>query len=164
MSSEYGLPHELDGTPRWLYDNTSGSGRGYGRCNPFGYEDSQVTVMGGTRDPAREKHVWRCENWADGRFRMTCTAGHSGEMTLCYAHVYQVRKRMTGICPRCAQPPRARELEATMNRVMAAFATTPRSGWPALTGRLEDCRREMNEMIDRGQIRTGAPLRLEEVS
>lgn len=160
-----GLDYALDNTPWWVWDNTRGSGYGLGRCNPFGYEDSDVVVFGGTHDPKHEKHVWFCRNWAEARYRMTCVNGHAGTMRLCRAHAAQVMRRMNGVCPACVSPPRARELEAKMNelmRMIPAERDLRRRG--EMSMRLEDCRREMNEMIERGQIRSGAPLRLTEVS
>jgi hypothetical protein len=160
----YGLPFVLDNTPWWLEDSRRGTGNGLGRCNPFGYEDSTMGVFGGTADPAHEQHAWQCQNWADGRYRMSCQNGHAGQIRLCYAHVYQIRRRMSGVCPACAKPPRARELEDSMNAVMGQFRTRPRREWSQLAGHLEDLQREMNELIERGVIRTGAPLQLTEVS
>jgi|ERR1700733_1940401 len=157
--------HELDNTPWWIQDNTTGSGQGLGRCNPFGFEDDNIVVMGGTADPRAEKYLWYCRNHADGKYRMTCANGHAGTMRICYAHVHMIRKRMNGVCPRCAKPPRARDIEEQMNRVMQAMAAA--RSIPErrqLAGRLEDLRAEMNEMIERGTVSTGAPLRLEEVS
>lgn len=160
----YGLPFVLDNTPWWLQDSRTGTGQGLGRCNPYGYETGDMIVLGGTADPAREKHAWRCENWADGKYRMTCTAGHYGVMVLCYAHVYTIRKRMSGLCPRCAWPDEARQLQADIDGLMSAFQSEPRSRWAEITGRLEDRQRQMNELVARGIISSGAPLRLEEVS
>jgi hypothetical protein len=164
MANEYGLPFALDNTPWWLEDSRRGTGQGLGRCNPFGYEDSRMVVFGGTADPAREQHAWMCQNWADGKYRMSCRNGHAGQMVLCYAHVYMIRRRMNGVCPACVKPPRAREIEDTMNHVMGLFAARPRHEWRQLQGRLEDLQREMNELIERGIITTGAPLQLTEVS
>lgn len=161
--NEYGLPYELDNTPWWLQDSRRGTGQGLGRCNPFGYEDANVVVFGGTADPAREQHVWQCRNWADGKYNMSCDRGHAGQMVLCYAHVFMIRRRMAGVCPACIKPPRARELEETMNHIMGLYRERPRREWGDLTVRLEDCQREMNELIQRGIIRR-APLQLTEVS
>ncbi len=160
-----GLGYVLDNTPYWLQDTRRSSGNGLGRCDPFGYESGDVRVMGGLRDVRHEQHLWHCENQADARYRMTCTNGHSGTVVLCYAHVYQITRRMSQACPRCISPPRARELEETMNRIMADLVRERDPGRRrGMLQRIEDGRREMTELFERGIIRTGAPLRLEEIS
>lgn len=155
---------ELDNTPWWVTDNRRGTGQGLGRCNPFGYEDAAVRVMGGLADPRREAYAWRCENWADGKYRMTCTEGHSGIVVLCYGHVHMIQKRMNGVCPRCAWPSRARELDEVMNGLMREIPAVRGEDRRWRLAKLEWARQEMNELIARGEVRTGAPLRLVEVS
>jgi hypothetical protein len=154
----------LDNTPWWVHDNRRGTERSLGFCNPFGYEDDTMRVLGGTRDPGNESYQWQCRNYANARYWMTCTAGHRGRMTLCYGHAWQIGNRMAGLCPRCAMPPRARELEEKANRLMRELPVA----WPderrRLAVALEDCRRELDEMRARGIISTGAPLKLTEVS
>jgi hypothetical protein len=91
-------------------------------------------------------------------------------MRLCYGHVWMMQhhhsRSKNGMCPRCAWPPRAKELDEKMNHLMREIQD-PRT-WPdrrhQLAGALEDARREMDELRQRGTITTGAPLRLEEVS
>lgn len=154
----------LDNTPWWVHDNRRGTERSLGFCNPYGYEDDDVRVLGGTRNPAAEPYQWQCRNYAEARYWMICTHGHRGRVTLCYAHVYMITKRQAGLCPRCVFPPRARDLEEQANRIMREFP----EAWPddrrRMASRLEDIRHELDEMRERGQITNGAPLRLEEVS
>lgn len=154
----------LDGTPHWLEDNRRGSDNGLGFCNPYGYEDDTLSVFGGLRPASSEAYVWQCRNHADARYWMTCRNGHRGRMTLCYAHVYMITKRQSGLCPRCVMPPRARELEETCNRLMRELHGASYEARRNMVGRMEDCRRELDELRQRGTIQTGAPLVLEEVS
>ncbi len=175
-SDPYGLGRGsvLDDTPWYLgggrFDNRRGTERSLGFCNPYGYEDSDVQVMGGMRDPNREAYVWQCRNYAQGRYRMTCANGHSGTVRLCYGHVWLIQhhhsRSKNGLCPRCAWPPRARELDEKANHLMRLIADP--GCWPDDRARhaaaLEDVRAEMTEMFHRGTITTGAPLRLTEVS
>jgi hypothetical protein len=167
IADPYGLGTDLlDNTPWWVpgADNRRGTERSLGFCNPFGYEDDDVRVMGGMNDPNREPYHWQCRNYAQGRYWMTCANGHRGRVTLCYGHVWQIQRRMGGTCPRCVWPPRARELDERMNHLMREM---PRA-WPDERQRmalaLEDARHEMDELRQRGTITNGAPLRLEEVS
>lgn len=156
----------LDNTPWWIHDNRRGTERSLGFCNPYGYEDSKVVVVGGTRNPNAEAYLWQCRNYAEARYRMTCANGHEGRMTLCYAHAWQIGRRQAGLCPRCAWPDRARSLDETITRIMREMAN-PRL-WPdereRLAQRLRDCSAEMDELRARGAISNGAPLRLTEVS
>ena len=161
MSGPYGLDYALDNTPHWMYDNRTGAGPW---CDPYGYE-SDMVVMGGVADPRHEQHAWYCRNKADGRYRMTCTAGHAGYMRLCYGHVYMISKRQNGVCPRCAFPPAFRELDETCQRLTREWFTIPPGGERVRVGRrIEELRQAMQELYERGEIRTGAPLILTEVS
>lgn len=172
MSDPFGLGRQvLDDTPWWHgpgADNRRGTERSLGFCNPYGYEDDNVRVMGGLSDPNREAYLWQCRNYAQGRYRMTCTNGHTGRVTLCYAHVWRIQhhhsRQQNGLCPRCAWPPRARELDEKATRIMREWHTA----WPderrRLALALEDVRAEMDELRARGIITSGAPLRLVEVS
>jgi hypothetical protein len=173
MSDPFGLDRQvLDDTP-WYQpgaDNRRGTERSLGFCNPYGYEDDKVVVFGGTRDPARESYQWQCRNYAQGRYKMVCANGHAGAVRLCYGHVWRIQhhhsRTMNGACPRCIWPARARELDEKANYLMSRIGD-PRT-WPDERQRmardLEDCRRELTEMVERGLITNGAPLRLEEVS
>jgi hypothetical protein len=165
ISDPYDLERDiLDNTPWWVHDNRRGTERSLGFCNPFGFEDQDIQVLGGLRNPEHESYQWQCRNYAEGRYWMTCANGHRGRMTLCYGHVYQIQQRLAGLCPRCAFPPRARELEEKANRLMREIPMA----WPddryRMASALEDCRRELDEMRERGTVTTGAPLRLTEVS
>ena len=161
----YDLGRELlDNTPWWDHDNRRGTERSLGFCNPYGYEDDRVMVLGGTRNPENESYQWQCRNFAEARYWMICQHGHRGRMTLCYGHARMISQRQAGLCPRCALPPRARDLEEQANRIMREFP----GAWPddrrILAARLEDIRAELDEMRQRGLISTGAPLQLVEVS
>jgi hypothetical protein len=162
----------LDDTPWYIpgADNRRGTERSLGFCNPYGFEDDDVRVMGGMNDPKFEAYAWQCRNYAQGRYYMTCANGHRGTVRLCYGHVWMIQhhhsRAKNGLCPRCAWPPRARELDEKLNHLMRVI-TNPRT-WPDERRRaasaMEDARREMDELRTRGVIATGAPLRLEEVS
>lgn len=162
----------LDDTPWYIpgADNRRGTERSLGFCNPYGYEDSDVRVMGGMNDPNREAYQWQCRNYAQGRYRMVCTNGHAGTVRLCYGHVWMLQhhhsRAKNGLCPRCAWPPRARELDERLNHLMRQIQD-PRI-WPderqRLASAMDDARAEMDELRQRGIIATGAPLRLEEIS
>lgn len=169
----FGLGRQvLDDTPWYIpgADNRRGTERSLGFCNPFGYEDSDVQVMGGINDPNAESYHWQCRNFAQGRYRMVCANGHAGYVRLCYGHVWMLQhhhsRAKNGLCPRCAWPPRARELDEKANHLMQVIQHP--MVWPDERRRaasaLEDVRREMDELRARGVISTGAPLRLEEVS
>ena len=169
----YGLGRELlEDTPWWIpgADNRRGTERSLGFCNPYGYEDDRVVVMGGTRDPAAEPYAWHCRNFAQGRYQMRCANGHSGRVVLCYGHVWMIQhhhsRAKNGLCPRCVWPPRARELDERASHLMRQI-TNP-DAWPddrrRAAAALEDVRRELDELRTRGIIASGAPLRLEEVS
>lgn len=169
----YGLGREvLDDTPWYLdprMDNRRGTERSLGFCDPYGYE-SEVQVMGGMADPGAESYAWQCRNFAQGRYKMTCANGHSGTMRLCYGHVWMIQhhhsRAKNGLCPRCAWPPRARELNERSDHILKQIADP--FLWPderaKLGAALADIQAEMTELFQRGTISTGAPLRLEEVS
>jgi hypothetical protein len=61
-------------------------------------------------------------------------------------------------------PPRARELEEKIHRIMRDIP----NAWPddrrRLAQAMNDAQQEMDELRERGIITTGAPLRLVEVS
>lgn len=175
-SDPYGLGagDVLDSTPWWYgpgADNRRGTERSLGFCDPYGEESGDVRVMGGMSDPAREAYRWRCQNWAQGRYRVSCANGHTGMiMRLCYAHVWEIQhhhsRAKNQLCPRCVWPSRARELNEKADRIMRDMWAP--GTWPddrqRLASALEDVRAEMDELRSRGVITSGAPLRLEEVS
>lgn len=169
----FGIGVEVgDDTPWYIpgADNRRGTERSMGFCNPFGYEDDRMVVMGGMRDPAAEPYPWQCRNYAQARYRMICANGHEGRVRLCYGHAWMIQhhhsRAKNGLCPRCAWPPRARELDERANHLMRQIQD-PRC-WPddrrRYAAALEDVRRELDELRERGIITSGAPLRLEEVS
>ena len=159
-------PKILDNTPYWLEDRRTGSGEGLGRCNPYGYErDPQV--MGGVHDLKHEKFMYFCQNQADARYWLTCQYGHRGQVTVCYAHAMMIRRRMVELCPRCAWPDEARQIDKSMNDTMAELACHPAPFDPErarLLVRLDDLRGRMDELIRTGVIKKGGPLQLSEVS
>jgi hypothetical protein len=169
----FGLGRQvLDDTPWYVpgADNRRGTERSLGFCNPYGYEDDKVVVLGGTRNPDAEPYPWQCRNYAQGRYRMICANGHAGAVRLCYGHVWMIQhhhsRAKNGLCPRCAWPPRARELDERATHLMRQISD-PRC-WPddrrRYAAALEDVRAELDELRTRGVITSGAPLRLEEVS
>ena len=162
----------LDDTPWYIpgADNRRGTERSLGFCSPYGYEDGDVRVMGGVNDPGAEDYHWQCRNYAQGRYRMVCANGHSGTVRLCYGHVWMIQhhhsRAKNGLCPRCAWPPRARELNERLDHLMREISNP--YTWPDERRRLAlamaDAQAEMDELRQRGIITSGAPLRLEEVS
>lgn len=156
----------LDNTPWWVQDNRSGTERSLGFCNPYGYEDDNPVVLGGLRNPDHEAYTWQCLNYANGRYRISCVNGHTGDvMRLCYPHVWKIQQRQGGLCPRCVMPPRARELDEKANRIMRDLQDPAmRRHWAAIYSDLESVQAEMDEMRSRGLITNGAPLTLTEIS
>jgi hypothetical protein len=173
IADPFGLGRQLlDDTP-WYHpgaDNRRGTERSLGFCNPYGYETDDVRVMGGVNKASSEPYQWQCQNFAQGRYWMICANGHRGQVKLCYGHVWMIQhhhsRAKNGLCPRCAWPPRARELDEKLNHLMARWSNP--STWPderqRIASQIEDARAEMDELRQRGTITTGAPLRLEEVS
>ena len=90
------------------------------KCNPYGHgtDAGPRHLLGGVYGPQYEGHYkWVCERDADGKFRFICAAGHRGAPTpLCYAHVAEITKRMSELCPPCAFPAEARELTELIER------------------------------------------------
>jgi hypothetical protein len=90
------------------------------RCNPYGHgtDAGPRHLLGGVYGPEYEgKYKWVCERPAQGRFRFICGVGHRGVPTaLCYAHVEEITKRMSQLCPACAFPPEAREVTEAIER------------------------------------------------
>lgn len=168
----FNLPDVLDDTPWYIpgADNRRGSDRSLGFCNWAGFEDDRMVVMGGLRSPDNEPHAWQCRNWAQGRYWMICTEGHRNQTILCYGHVWMIQHHHSRarnlLCPRCVSAGGARELEEKMNWLMQQMADPmafpdDRERW----GReLAHAQEEMTDRFHRGLIKTGGPLRLEEVS
>jgi hypothetical protein len=91
-----------------------------GRCDPFGNATDRgpARLLGGVYGPEYEgRYKWGCTNPADGRFVFICANGHKGQpQSLCYAHVGEISRRMSGLCPPCAYPAEARELTELIER------------------------------------------------
>jgi hypothetical protein len=92
-------------------------------CNPYGHgtDAGPARLLGGLYGPEYEgRHKWGCTNRADGRYRMTCRCGHRGQvMPLCSAHVAEISKRQSGLCPPCAYPPEAVALQHAAEQAQA---------------------------------------------
>jgi hypothetical protein len=151
------------------------------RCNPYGYagDGAPRHLMGGMYGPEYAGHdklvrpdgihgLGICEETAAYRVRMICEAGHAGPvMDLCARHRAEISKRMAGTCTACVWPEAAQAVNESMNSVMRQMsdaglrrdAVTLRR----LSLRLDDLRREMDELHARGII-TKRPLTLVEIS
>lgn len=153
------------------------------RCNPYGYatDAGPRHLMGGRYGPqyAGDKMLVNadgvhglgiCEEPAAGRFRMVCVNEHARGpvMDLCPYHVAWIQARYCETCTACAMPPQSIELELEMESVMRSLYGANASGDRAATMRLgirlDDLRRDMDELVRRGIIRPKQPLRLVEVS
>lgn len=162
----------LDDTPWYIpgADNRRGTERSLGFCNWAGFEDDRMVVMGGLRNPGAEPYAWQCRNYAHGRYWMACTEGHRNATTLCHGHVWMIQhhhsRARNMVCPRCVSAGGARELEEKINGLMRQLANP--NAWPDERKRWADQMRwaqeEMTERFHRGLIKTGGPLRLEEMS
>ncbi len=108
------------------------------RCNPFGHgvgrggDRGPKHLMGGLYSAAYEgAKKWYCPRPVDGRYRMVCQCDppHRGqEMPLCYGHVAQIGRRMSGVCPPCVMPPAALELHQRINGAQAVVTALMRRG------------------------------------
>jgi len=117
-----------------------------------------------------------------------CDGGHKGqEMPLCRSHVEEFSSgppkagfdasgrpfgrvggtSANGLCPPCAKPPEARELEERANLLNGMIARYQMLGLIAesakLMGQLDDIRGELTELFQTGRIHQ-CPLYLTEVS
>jgi hypothetical protein len=171
-------PAPADNTPWWLPDvTTSGAGAGVlvRRCNPFGAETGGPKHLEGGFYPSAQvgEHAWECHARADLRCRMTCRCGHKGQlMDLCNGHVMMIRKRMSGVCPRCAHPPAELEIQLGMQRVRVDAAIAVRQArdargaaeiQQAAAGRLWGLQAALDKLVERGTVHR-CPLTLTEVS
>jgi hypothetical protein len=135
------------------------------RCNPFGHsvgrggDNGPRHLMGGLYSAAHEgAKKWYCTNPVDGRYRMTCQCDppHRGqEMPLCYSHVQQIGRRMSGVCPPCVMPPQARALHELIQAAQGLAAGYARQGAPAeivraAVARADDLGLQMTELVLRG--------------
>jgi hypothetical protein len=142
------------------------------RCNPYGHETGGPRrLLGGIYGPEYEgQYKWVCENPADGRWVFTCSQGHKGApQDLCRAHVAEITRRMSGLCPRCAYPPEARELTDMIERDQRELAWLNQRGlFDSAQGRtlrvkIEDAGHRMTELAQSGRTPRNAG-RWEEVS
>lgn len=159
------------------------------RCDPYGAE-SRIQLLGGM---LHERHVgrimWHCSERATARYRMMCTGGqygkrlapdggqvpaytcdggHTGQvMPLCSAHVAEIGRRQSGLCPRCAFPEEAAQLYGALNAAHMAYSQVMAIGdWSQgarIMADIELGRARMDEMTALGMIHK-CPLVLVEVS
>lgn len=152
------------------------------RCNPYGYatDAGPKHLMGGRYGPeyAGDQKLVRqdgvhglgiCETPADGYWRMICVNGHAGPDTpLCRYHVGWIQSHYANTCTRCAMPPESLAVESAMESAMRSISeNTARGDYVSVrryVSRLDDLRREMDELITRGVIRPQQPMRLVERS
>jgi hypothetical protein len=151
------------------------------RCNPYGYATDagpkhlmggfygpeyagdQTTLADGVHGPAI------CERAATIRARMVCVKEqHQGPiMDLCLPHFGELQARMSDCCTRCVWPNEARGINEAMDRTMYEMAAARDARDAVRLGRLndhlDDLRREMDELRQRGII-AKVPLELVEVS
>jgi hypothetical protein len=150
------------------------------RCNPYGYatDAGPKHLMGGFYGPeyAGDQAVLAdgvhgpavCERDATMRVRMVCELGHAGPvMDVCAWHARNLQETKSDCCTRCVWPGQARGVNEAMDDVMLRMADARAAGdqlrLRTLNGHLEDLRRQMDELRDRGVIRK-VPLTLVEVS
>lgn len=148
------------------------------RCNPFGHgvgpggDRGPRHLMGGLYPAAYEgAKKWYCPQPVDGRYRMSCQCDppHRGQvMDLCYGHVQQIGRRMSGVCPPCVMPPQALELHQRINGAQAGVQLLMRGGAPrevvaAAVAEVDSLSAMMTELVLRG-VAHKCRLTLTEVS
>lgn len=148
---------------------TANTGLLRAKCDPYGAE-SRIRLLGGVFP---ENHVgktmWHCPNYSDGRYRAECALGHRAGniMPLCYPHVRSLQFRQMGLCPRCAWPQEAINLnswiEQNQQAFMAALRVGDRESADRFLGRVTAMTDRMTELWQSGVIRK-TPLTLAEVS
>jgi hypothetical protein len=139
------------------------------KCDPYGSE-SAIRLVGGVYP---ESHVgrimWHCGNYSDGRFRAECQLGHKSGivMPLCYSHVRSISERQMGLCPRCAWPVEAINLNNWINSAQRSLSASLMVKDLAAVRRwaqqLERMQARMTELYQTGVIKR-TPLTLGEVS
>lgn len=139
------------------------------KCDPYGSE-SAIRLVGGAFPASQVGRImWHCPNYSDGRFRAECQRGHKSGiiMPLCYSHVRSLSERQMGLCPRCAWPVEAINLnkwiEAANRSLAAALMARDRDGAARWSGQLERLTARMTELYQIGVIKR-TPLTLAEVS
>lgn len=140
------------------------------RCNPYGHESGGPRhLFGGLFSASHEgPYKWTCESRADGRYVMSCEYGHTGPViSLCYAHVYMIGKRMAGVCTRCAMPPEARDVWEDLQRQYTRFSQARQAGdqraMQSIALRIEDLNQLSVEQVLRGVVRKTS-MQLREIS
>jgi hypothetical protein len=144
------------------------------RCNPYGHgtDAGPRHLLGGVYGPEYEgKYKWVCERPAQGMFRFICASGlHRGQpVPLCYAHVAEITRRMSQLCPACAYPPEARALTEAIERDQRDLAVlNNRGAWGSaeadmLRQKIERMGHRMTELAQSGRTPNVAG-RWEEVS
>lgn len=144
-----------------------------GECNLFGSADQGPRhLVGGMYGPEHNGEVhWHCGNPPVGRFRMHCRFGHKGQiMQLCADHAGPdgIPKRMAGLCPACAWPTEARDLDMESRQVGLRLGQLPAwaqmaPGAIRMRRRLEEIKTRMDELTESGAIKK-VPLELREVA
>lgn len=159
------------------------------RCDPYGAE-SRIRLLGGMApDSQLGKIMWHCEAQAAGRFRMICTGGVYGEriaadggqlpayscrgghrgqpMPLCADHRRGIASRQAGLCPACAWPPEARDIQEALQRCQIDMRRAMALGYLVAAAKLgqahQDLEAQMTELTQRG-IAHRCALTLIEVS
>jgi len=181
-----GRPVLVTGAPRALAASPIGLGIMRQRCDPYGRE-SRIQLEGGihpeSRASATALAIGFCPRPAEAVYRMICRCGHRGQrMPLCGpglvqdargewyphpGHVASIQRRQAGLCPPCAHPPAARELEEAMQARMTDIARAQAAGLLVARAKLVDAldqlREQMTELAERGIVHR-CPLVLIEVS
>lgn len=157
------------GVPRLAQRTTANTGLLRAICDPYGAE-SRIRLLGGVFPESHVgKTMWHCRNYADGRYRAECQRGHRAGniMPLCYDHVRSIQARQMGLCPRCAWPPEAinlnRWIEENQRAFQAALMARDRAAADRHLSRVAAMTDRMTELWQSGVIRK-TPLTLAEVS
>lgn len=170
------MPNQLDNTPWWLPEvSTSGAaGLIVARCSAYEQRHGAGArhLEGGFYGlDSLGPHQWICRARSDGRYRMSCRHGHTGQpQELCAGHVAMIRKRGSGVCPPCAHPAEERELQRRMEAIRARpevwngpdMVTIARAQQKAVA-ELWDIQAALDELVERGIVHR-CPLTLQEVS
>lgn len=153
----------------------TGTGLLTARCDPYGAESGGPKhLLGGMHGADAMGHImWGCENRADGRWIMVCQCPHEHKSAtprpLCLAHVAEIQRRQSGLCPPCAWNDTARALEEEITWIQGDISAVFYAGglysseMAALQSRLRDRADQMTELYHRGIIYK-CPLKLVEVS
>lgn len=158
------------------------------RCDPYGAE-SKIQLVGGIFPESMAGRImWHCDNAAVARFRMTCQGGRYGQriapdgglvpiticdgghkgqaMPLCADHRVEIQRRQSDLCPRCAWPEEAVQLNQQityLQNVMQRIHPLDMPKLAAVMAKHDQLAARMTEMNEQGLIHK-CPLRLVEVS